>query len=397
MAFESYVNVEPWVDIPTARCFLQWLATPNDRLDEKVDHEAAVEALLNGMEKTTVDRLAAWLIQQGLGALAYGQSKTQNWDLRRMLQHDMFSAAAESSLKQSQIDVLLNAYIKEGVPVVLLKGGALSRTVYDEPAWRTMTDIDVWVQDAQITPAAQCMASLGYEANVKAERPFALQQMARGEIEFELPSLPYSLVELHWSPFPGWWLTRTAAVDEAALWQKKEPLAADLKGIYQLSPEDMVIHLAVHMAINHRFSQSAVRGLIDIALTAQKRGVDWPLVAERAHSWRVRTAVYLVLSLFNQFIKIEGVAETLLQLELSPWRLCIISRFISPESVLAGEDMQNAWQRFLFLFLLVDRKRDMVKLMWRTLWPEKEWLDARYGGTVGHWKHLWRMIRYREV
>jgi len=39
----------------------------------------------------------------------------------------------------------------------------------------------------------------------------------------------------------------------------------------------------------------------------------------------------------------------------------------------------------------------MLKLIYRTLWPEDVWLDARYGGQVGRWRHLWNVVRYGRV
>ena len=116
------------------------------------------------------------------------------------------------------------------------------------------------------------MANLGYEANVKGERAFALQQLSRGEIQFVQPARAHSWVEFHWSPFPGWWLTRTAVVDEIGLWARREPLGDQLNLApigYQLAPEDMVVQVAVHTAVNHQFTLSALRSLIDIALTAE--------------------------------------------------------------------------------------------------------------------------------
>jgi hypothetical protein len=380
--------------MPTARFLLRWLWGDTGLPDT---------ALADFSELAAAERLAAWLTRQGLGAVAYG--RCQDGDLlRRCLQGDMFAAAAESSLKQTQLRAILKALAENEVLFVLLKGAALSVTVYEDPAWRTMSDIDFWVQDAEMPLTAQVMANLGYVANVKAERPFQLQQLSRGEIQFVQPARTNSLVEFHWSPFPGWWLARTAAVDENGLWARREPLpnlphaaSAEEPGGYQLTPEDMVIHLAVHTAVNHQFGLAALRSLLDIALTSEKRGVDWLVVAERAKRWRVGTAVYTVLDLLDQLMGVAGVDPALSRLKPSALRRGLIRRFVTAESVLAGRDVSSGRQRFLLLLLLVDRRRDMVKLVWRTLWPEKAWLDARYGGNVGHWKHLWRVVRYRDV
>jgi two-component SAPR family response regulator len=42
-------------------------------------------------------------------------------------------------------------------------------------------------------------------------------------------------------------------------------------------------------------------------------------------------------------------------------------------------DLSASKWRYMFLLLLVDRGRDAAKLIFRTLWPEREWLSARYG------------------
>lgn len=386
---EMKIEMEPWVDIPTARCVLRWLV---------VGGEVAGNCLAVGEmgEFNRVDRLADWLTEHGLGALAYGRTTAATADLRACLQGDMFSAAAESSLKQTGLQAIMSAFAQAEIPLALLKGAALSLTVYEDPAWRTMSDIDLWLPDEDVAAAARVMAGLGYQIKLKDERPLALQTLSRGEIKFFQPNKPASLVEFHWSPFPGWWLMRTAVIDEPALWQRREPLPAS-PSVCQVAPEDMVIHLAVHTAVNHQFGMSALRSLVDIALTTEKRDVDWVVVAERAKTWRVATAVYTVLDLVDKLIGLDGLDQALPTLQPSSLRLRFLRQFVTPESVLAGRDISTGFQRFMLLLLLVDRKRDIGKLIFRTLWPEPVWLQARYGENVGHMAHVWRMIRRREI
>jgi hypothetical protein len=204
------------------------------------------------------------------------------------------------------------------------------------------------------------------------------------------------MVELHWSPFPGWWLARTAAMDETAVWDRLEPLEAN-KVVYQLGAEDMAIQVAVHLAVNSQFSIAAVRGLLDIALTAKSRPVDWGEVARRAETWRVATAVWQALTLLDQLFGTPGLAAALQLLRPSRLRRWLLRKFVSAESILQGSDLRNGRSRFLLLLLLVDRRRDMIHLVWRTLWPEPEWLQARYQGQGSYWSHLWQVVRYGRV
>ncbi|MCZ7669984.1 MAG: nucleotidyltransferase family protein [Chloroflexi bacterium] len=364
-------NAEPWVDIPTARCLLRWLLAGGELA---CLHEPSA--------------LAAWLTRQGLGALAYGRCGDDQSALRRRLQADMFAAAAESSLRQAQLHPILEAFARADLPLVLLKGGGVEPVALRRPCLAHHERPRPLAARGGYAAAAQLMAALGYVTSGKEARPFQLQQLSRGEIPFYRPGLSAGLVEFHWSPFSGWWLARTAVIDEAGLWARREPVAKAAAA--HLASEDMVIHLAVHTAVNHQFDLSALRSLVDMALTAQKRGVDWAVVAERARAWRVGTAVYTVLDVLDQLFELDGLAMALDALRTSRRRRWLIGRFVTPERVLAGHDLRAGWQRFLLLLLLVDRKRDMGKLVGRTLWPEPEWLAARYSDDAGHWRHLWR-------
>jgi len=70
-----------------------------------------------------------------------------------------------------------------------------------------------------------------------------------------------------------------------------------------------------------------------------------------------------------------------------------LRRFVSPESVLGGIDLRNSRARYLLLLALVDRPRAMLYLLWRTVWPERAWLAARYQNQSGRGRHLWLLCQ----
>jgi hypothetical protein len=140
-----------------------------------------------------------------------------------------------------------------------------------------------------------------------------------------------------------------------------------------------------------------VRGLLDIALTAHTRPLDWRVVAERARRWRVRTAVWTVLYLAEQLIGLPGVEEALVSLSPTSLRRVLLKSLVSPRSVLEGRDLRQSPLRYLILLLLVDRPWDATYLVFRTLWPEEEWLKARYGVQASRWHHLWSVARRGQI
>ncbi len=374
---------EPLPDVVTARLVLRYLVGMSDEYGRFPTQQN---------DKI----LADWLIQRELGPLAYAKFKLAKPELAQQLQVDTFTATAQMGIHFSNLARIKNAFEQENITYTILKGAALGLTVYGDPVWRMMSDIDLWIHDADMSRAAETLMILGYQQRQeKAERPFALQKQSKGEICFVQPGAVWGLIELQWSPFPGWWLQRAAVIDDTAVWSRKELLPDRLA--YQLAPEDMIIHSAIHMAVNHQFDILATRHLVDMALTAQKRGVDWQIVADRAREWRVATAVYLALHLLEQLIGLDGLREMLADLQPSRLRQYLLRHYITVESIVMGSELKQTGSRYFFLFLLADRPRDMLKLLFRTLWPELDWLDARYGGKVGHWQHLWNVVRYGRV
>ena len=373
----------PWPDVATVRSFLRFITgfssdnPPNlDTLDKK--------------------KVAEWLIQHGLGPLALHHCRTEFPDIARHLQADVFSAFAEHSLHNENLTAITERFTQQDIPLVLLKGAALGRTVYQSQTHRIMSDVDLWVQSTQMRQACELMQTLEFAFDHKSTRPLELQILSDGEVRFFRPDRPQSLIELHLSPFPGWWLQRTANVNTEAVWSRIEKLDGE-SGIYQMAAEDMLIHVAIHLIINHQFGLSAVRSLIDIALITQKLGIDWQVVAERAQRWRVATAVYTVLHHTSQLFDLPGIEQALDPLRPSRAKQTWLNKLVTTENILAGDDLSKRKIRLLLLLLLIDRPIDTSRLMFRTVWPEKEWLEARYQEPTNHIQHIWRMLRSGQV
>jgi hypothetical protein len=49
------------------------------------------------------------------------------------------------------------------------------------------------------------------------------------------------------------------------------------------------------------------------------------------------------------------------------------------------------------MLTLADRKRDGIRLVGRALWPERWWVEARYGRPVGRLGHVGELLRRGDV
>jgi hypothetical protein len=255
-----------------------------------------------------------------------------------------------------------------------------------------MVDLDIWVRNGDMPRASQCLLALGFrEAPGVPGRPKALQQVSGGEAVFQDGSGGHGVVELHYGAFQGWWIRRAADPDSEGVWERTEPLGPG-RHARRLAAEDAILQTAFHVAVN-QFGQSPFRGLMDLAVIARTHAVDWDEVARRASRWRLGTATWLVLDVADRLIGLPGAETAISRLRPRRARRSALRAFVTPRALLSGRDLTRNTRRHLFMLALTDRPVDGARLMGRTLWPERWWIDARYGRPVSRVGHLWGLLR----
>lgn len=351
------------------------------------------------------------LIALGLAPYTWRQLKTSGYaddlpgELGQALRGAYYTAAGDAELHTAELRAVLTRLATVGVTPVLFKGAALAHTAYPDPACRPMGDLDLWVTEEEMLLAQAALAATGYREHTKGERPPAMQRQMDGEVQLIGTGPGCGLVELHWGIFSGEWLRRTATVDSAGIRHRTRIVQIAGCSARSLAPEDAVIHLAVHLAVNHQMAFPGVRGVLDVAMLARAEQVDWHVLVERARNWRVATPTWLVLDLAEELFglsgaaKLSGATTAIASLAPSRQRQALLRRFADIPHLLEGRDLTKGGQRLAFQLLLVDRTKDAARLVGRTLWPEGEWLRARYGaGAVGpglRTRHLTRVARGR--
>jgi hypothetical protein len=355
----------PLSHVAAARCLLTAYLAP--------DRQYCVEAIhVLGVE---------WLRQQGLAPLTWFICKSSPLptDIRQQLQQTYYSAVGDAELHGRELHSVLQALQTQDIWPVVFKGASLSWTAYPDPACRPMGDLDLWIQASELPSAQAVLRDLGYRQFSNPIRPPELMARYGGEIHMIGVGNDKGLIELHLSVFLGEWLRHAAAIDKAAVRARVVQSSWHNGRIDVLSPEDALIQLVIHLAINHQLSFFPLRGLLDIALVARHQPVDWNVIVQRARTWHVATAVWLVLSLAVDLAGLDEAAEAVRHLQPSAMRRRLLGHFANAESLVMMRDLSTSKWRYAFLLLLVDRVRDAAKLIFRALWPERDWLIARYG------------------
>ncbi len=303
-------------------------------------------------------------------------------ETRTVLETEYEQATMNALVWRRALRMVLPALVDAKVQVVPIKGAALAFLCYPDAAMRSMSDIDLWVDAKGMEKARRVLEGLGFEIREDASRPLAQQIQFDGEMRFFGRSIGVPLVELHWGVFPGEWVARTTAVDRASIRQRLIPASLLGTPVHLMAPEDHLIQVAIHASISHAFCSAALRSMLDLVVIAQA-GVDWSVVVQRSRDWRLATAMGLTLALTGEIYQNAPMLAASAQL-ISPLRLRILRSFVSPASILRKKPLDRSLAKWIYLLFAVDHPYDCLRLVARSLWPERSWLQARYG------HHSWR-------
>lgn len=146
-----------------------------------------------------------------------------------------------------QVQKITNALEEAGIPGIVLKGHALARTVYKDPAIRHSSDIDILVKPEDIPRCEPVFEVLGYSCP---EKSFKTSRYSTNHQIF-YPQKKGLVVELHWTTdhiynlfSPGW-------LDYA--FENRIKISSDDLTCYTLDPVSHLTFLAFHHVFHHYF------------------------------------------------------------------------------------------------------------------------------------------------
>jgi len=301
-------------------------------------------------------------------------------------------------LLQHELGQIVRSLHEEDVEVIVLKGGALAWTVYASPGLRPMVDLDLLVRPEQMERVGLVVGALGFHrsASLPAHMvPF--QERFGGGVEWIRErngkmtrlDVQHDLVGVDWC-------RRAFSIEAGALWEAAPPL--DLGGMLarQLSAVDALIHLCLHPALHHGYACSFI-GYVDMDHLICQAGSDlfWTRLLERVRRFRVKTTVYWGLTAAHDLLATPVPAEVLAELAPQGVRLHLLRRLapLNEEVVLPGAGRQLTGVRQVLLYVvLVDRLQDAWRMLWSILFPDLEWLAARYALEGKGQARLYRLV-----
>ena len=265
---------------------------------------------------------------------------------------------------------LLDAFDGAAIPVIPLKGPHLAEALWEDPGLRPFTDLDLLVRRADVPRAVELLGTLGYRA-LEWERPLAYE-LAHATAAVFVPAAadPSAFpVDLHWDlvGFPAG--ARPHGLDVEEVWARAERAEAGGRPVLRLAREDLLLYLALHLAVHHPLAGAAWEP--DVALLLRRHGgdLDWERVVERARRWSVSGAVYLALRLVEERFS-PGVPAAVFP-RLRPR---------GPRGLLLDRIGPRGWRpEHLVALLVLDRTGDLAQALLTAACPPPDWVRSRYG------------------
>ena len=261
----------------------------------------------------------------GLTTLVYNHLK--NLDLINKIpdahQQTMHSAVltnvARNSIFLHKAGMILNALNQAEIPAIGLKGVYLLENIYQDVSLRSMSDIDLLLRKQDIPKALRVCETLGYH-------PTTYFSIDDDNLDIKhVPPLktkdgPY--LELHWTILEE---NAPFSIEVEGLWTRAVPVTIAGVPAFAFSPEDLILHLCMHLSYQHEFN-IGLRGLYDIAAVLHhfENQVDWHELITIAQAWGVTRVLWVSLELVSDFFSVPVPLDILNQLQPTqpkPWIL----------------------------------------------------------------------------
>lgn len=313
--------------------------------------------------------------------------------VRERLRRHLATSTARYLVLTRELDRLLEAFAAAGLPMIPLKGPALAEMLYPHPALRPCSDLDLLIRPEAILSADGLLQRLGYQRTAD-DHSWSFDIAYDRATLYEGPGGVH--VDLHWSlvsdPRYAW-----NEAEAHTVWERAMPMPRGGGEARGLCPEDLLLHLAVHLAVHH-----GLAGLLwywDLALILGRWAdrLDWETVVARAGRWRVRTALYFALLGCETSFGVSAPVPVMATLKARGPRTALLRSILRR----CGSE-QRAKLEHLIALLLVDRGRDLIGPLRQVAFPPPPWLRARYDRTgaplvsqyLAHYRRMLEVTRW---
>lgn len=264
---------------------------------QPVEKAEAADLVRGGIDWERFHSLAelnatAPLVWKNLGALGHSPQVPSLVQQRFQASAQAIRDANEARLRNAR--ELFARFNERRIPVVILKGVLFGETVYRDPYYKKMNDVDILIRKKDLDATYDIFAEMRFFSAVE-----LVGGSPRKQEKFSHHAPPFFSRDLKLMVGTHWGLITPLApytIDYDAIWSRV--VAVDFYGhaAKAMAPEDNLHHLCVHMP----YYKCGLRELADIYNLVRHGPIDWDLLAAEVAKAKTHNLVYHALSLADR-------------------------------------------------------------------------------------------------
>jgi hypothetical protein len=150
--------------------------------------------------------------------------------------------------------------------------------------------------------------------------------------------------------------------------------------VRMLSPEDNLLQVALHTAKHTYVRAPGFRLHLDVVRIVKGQTIDWDVFVKRVLDLQVKTPVFFSLAIPKIFFNTPIPDEVLERLKPSQWKVKIIVKWLQKVSLFNPDEKKFGRIGYIIFTALL---YDDLKGLWRSVFPDRNWMRARYGAGEG--------------
>lgn len=284
---------------------------------------------------------------------------------------------------------LLRLLQEKNIAVIVLKGAYLAEVVYGDVGLRGMNDIDLLVKKDDLPRVDQELLASGFEATDFNRTITEINH----HFGYKLPGSDIR-AEIHWTLMA----IENIAKDIDGLWSRSQSATIAQVSTRVLSPEDLLLHLCLHMTKHAR--DMHIRMLCDIGeiVRHDREKLDWSQIDARARQWGIYRAVYVVLRLAEELLESAVPLDWLGSLRPDDFREGYLDQM--REQIFADPTTKGSMSQTAAVAQLWQPKYQNSKLalLRERLFPSREIMSLMYPKPADSWRiYLYYPVRIRDL
>lgn len=193
----------------------------------------------------------------------------------------------------NQMGLVLASFNKENIPVIGLKGLIL-REFYPQKELRTMSDVDLLIQEKNLDKSRKVLLSMGYSEDEKDLKHIVFSN------KDHLP------IELHWALIDSGHFKHAEYLEDD-IWKNTNKI--NIYGATVLTPsiENQILHLCLHMVTHFVYSGFGLRQLCDLVLFVESEinRIDWNRFYNKVKRCKIEKFTFAIFEICRRFFDMD--------------------------------------------------------------------------------------------